>query len=165
MIHQQTQVPKAGSLAEPPRRGIREDPGREQLCTQCILSPEISDTVCVRGRLPLTIHFPLYVDFGNSQSPLPHPAPSSSISVQTILSQSQSNYFYILPSFHFITVRALCDSRHALPLNFLRISLYCYCARAPCLFKSFCKSARKIFSLAHRPRGKQALITCSRSRK
>ena len=44
-------------MAEPPRRGIREDPGREQLCTLCILSPEISDIVCVRGRLPPIIHF------------------------------------------------------------------------------------------------------------
>ena len=43
-------------LAQPLRRGIREDPGRDQLCTACILAPEISDTVCVRGRLPRTIY-------------------------------------------------------------------------------------------------------------
>ena len=41
-------------LVRPPRRGIRKDPGRVQLCTLCILTPEISDTVYVRGRLPLT---------------------------------------------------------------------------------------------------------------
>ena len=45
-------------LARPPRRDIREDPGRDQLCTiLCILAPEILDTVCVRGRLPPMIDF------------------------------------------------------------------------------------------------------------
>ena len=53
------QLPKAGSLASPPRRGIREDPGRDQLYT-CILAPESRTIVCVRGRLPRTyLHFPL----------------------------------------------------------------------------------------------------------
>ena len=43
-------------LAQPPRRDIRKDPGRDQHCTRsCILAPEILDTVCVRGRLPRTI--------------------------------------------------------------------------------------------------------------
>ena len=45
------------SLAQPPRRGIREDPGRVQLYSFCILTLEISGTVCVRGRLPPTFHF------------------------------------------------------------------------------------------------------------
>ena len=43
-------------MARPPRRDIREDPGRVQLCTSlCILAPEILDIVCVRGRLPRSI--------------------------------------------------------------------------------------------------------------
>ena len=87
-----------------------------------------------------------------SQSRLSSPSPSQTISTSFL-------HFILLLSEPCVT------PDHAFPLNFLRISLYCYCARAPCLFKSFCKSARKIFSLAHRPRGKQALITCSRSRK
>ena len=46
-------------MAQPPRRDIRKDPGRDQHCTRsCILAPEILDTVCVRGRLPRTIVSP-----------------------------------------------------------------------------------------------------------
>ena len=65
------QLPKAGSLASPLRRGIREDPGRDQLYT-CILAPESRTIVCVRGRLPRMIaDQPLCTCLGPTQQPSP----------------------------------------------------------------------------------------------